>query len=150
MGVEWRAIQVDPVTRENIEGAEAFDPGDFDMQEIDLLLVGKLEGPIMGLMTDSGDGEEGEEEEIDPESEGSPVAFIAPEAVRRCAERLATIPPGQYTPRKKVVKKWLRNVGPGDEEECYDDLITTAESLRTYIEDAAAHGYALEFWVEGA
>lgn len=151
MGVEWRAIKVDPLTRTHIAGEEAFDPGNFDMREIDLLLVGKLEGPIMGMMIDPGDGDGGEnEEEPDSDSAESPVAFFPPEVVRRCADRLAAVPPGEYAPRKKVVRKWFRNVSRSDEEECYSDLIETTESLRKYIQDAAARGYALEFWVEGA
>ena len=146
MGVKWRLFKVDPITREAVEDEEPFNPGAFQMEEIDLLMVGKHEGPIMGLLQDPGD-EEVSDEEIDPES---PVAFFPPAVVQRCAERLAAIPRDRYKSVKTVVKKCFHTVRPGDEGAFYDDLVETTESLREFIKDAAVRGYALECWLEGA
>jgi hypothetical protein len=148
MGVGWALIKVDPITREAIEGEEPFNPA-FPMEDIDLLLVGKLEGPVMGLLQDPGI-DEGGDEEIDPDSEETPSVFLPPAVVRRCAERLSAIPRERYKSMKTVVKKCSRTVLPGDERALYDDLIETTESLRKLITDAAARGYALECWLEGA
>ena len=93
MGVEWRLQKVDPFTKEPVGGEEPFDPGSLDMREIDLLLVGKYEGPISGLLTDPGD-DGGRDEEFDPDSEELPSAIIPPEVVQHCAERSARYPPG--------------------------------------------------------
>ena len=48
------------------------------------------------------------------------------------------------------MKKSFHTISPGDEIHLYNDLIETTKSLREIIEDAAARGYALEYWIEGA
>lgn len=150
MSISWKVVKVDPTSKQMIEGEEAFDVGCLDMTEIDFLLVGKLEGPINGLMVDPGDGDSGEEDvEFDPDQELA-MPFISPEGVRLCADRLSAIPPGKYISLKKFVKEWFSHVTRDEEmKEYYDDLVETTESLRKYIVDAAARGYALEVWFEG-
>jgi len=148
MGVEWRLQKVDPITNEPVVGEEPFDPWAFDMGEIDLLLVGKYEGPISELMT-APDDESAEDQEFDPEAAAMPSVVLPPSVVQRCAKRLAAIPRDRFTSLETVSKDCFHSTLPGEEQSFYNDLIELTELLRAFIEDAAAQGYALEYWLEG-
>ena len=144
MGVEWGLQMVRPDTLEAIDDT-VFDPHPIEEGELDLILVGDEEGPIFDLLCSGATGCDHDQPDFDWISHHCPPATIAPEAVRRCADRLSAITRERYLPPET----FLAGRVTCHEEWYYEAVAGVADEFRRYIARAADHGYALRYSVSG-
>lgn len=133
MAVDWGLSKADPDSYQPIE-AEPFEPHPFDPEEIDVMLVGAMNGPIM----------EAFEQIIEISSDGShSVGILATDAVKKWAVRLAAIKRSDFAPMAVVLRESSHAVEKKDERDFYNDLAALAERLQRFVVEAADQNCAI-------
>jgi hypothetical protein len=124
MGVEWSFYRADPATFARIDD-DAFDPHPFDPEEIDLMLVGDTNGPLMEAMLES-------------VKISSPAVMGIPcDVVAKLATRVKPIERSDFSSFDVVLKGSFHTVDNSDERDFYAELAATTESLQQFVAKAA-------------
>ncbi len=148
--MEWGLVQLDPVTHEPLADAEEFDGDLLTIEDLDLMLIGTIDGPVKDLcfgrvhaLPSIVDPKTGEPDR------GCAAGIIDCEDVVQCAERVAGISREKFAAYELAIELASHAVDDDQGPDYYRWLTEATEQFQRFIASAARRGAALKFWVAG-